>query len=183
MFLNGFSYADLPQTDTFFLTVAILAVALPAFLIFFLAPFSRKIKEIFYLTSITPLIKFRSVKKYDDDKFDEYEENESAAFKSNPGNFLTLYSGLNMILNMTAEKVIGEKITEGTSHEEVVRILLKKDVLTRIGAKKLKFLRWLELVVVSGGVGSVSQKTLEMGMVVLWKTQKEFNNWLSKNTN
>ncbi len=182
MFLNGFSYANLPQTDAFFLTVALAAIIVPPFLLFFLAPVSRRISEFFYLVSIVPIVKFRSVKKYAEDKFEEYEENESNAFKSNPGNFLTLYSGLNMIIDMVAEKVTGEKLTEDTTHEEVAKLLRKNGLLTRSGAKKLRFLRWLEMVVVSGGVGSVSQKTLGLGMVVLWKTQKEFNNWLAKNT-
>lgn len=178
---HKFSYADLPQTDAFFLTVAILAVIVPPFLIFFLAPATRRIKSFFYWMTISPIAKLRSVRKYDNDRFEEYEEAEAEVFKANPGNFLTLYSGLNMILSLVAEKAMRKKIEEGTSHEEIVKMLLKTGVLTPVGAKKLRFIRWVEGVVVSGGTGLISRKTMELAIAVLWKTQKELNNWISNN--
>ncbi len=176
--ISGFSYASLPQTDAFFLTLALVAIFFPPFLLFFTSPIYNKIRELVYFISISSTGKCKNIKNFSC-PLEREDTGNQTLFKANPGNFLALASGLNTVLRLSAQKASAEEMPEETDCDSISAILFEKDILTRRGRNKLRFIGWLKQRIVSGGVGRISQKTLALGMKTIWEVNKDFNSWLS----
>ena len=139
--------------------------------------FSR-IKGILRRDVIRVLLRGRSVNLSKSQDFPRFSSEDFKNLKIDNANFIflsyELEKRLRVVLSIASEKDIALEY----DCDLVFKELLDKKVITKNGAKRIKYIRWMRELLIQGKGKAITPKCLELMVELVWTFLQELNYWL-----
>lgn len=139
--------------------------------------FSR-IRGILRRDVIRILLRGRSVNLNQSKNFPQFSSDDFKNLKTNNTNFIFLSYELEKRLRVVLSVVSGKDVASEYDCDLVFKELLEKKVITKNGAKRVKYIRWLREIIIQGKGSVITPKCIELMVELAWTSLQELNFWL-----
>lgn len=125
------------------------------------------------------LTKKRGISFSEGSEGSEQTKDEDIVFSGSPGNFLSIYFAIKSSLKLIA-KNFGKEFED---EDKLIYFLMKKNILTRQGKKKLKNIDWVAGMIHNGKIKHIEKILMDEAIKLVWSFHREINVWMRKSIN